>query len=137
MKNAHSQKDHSIRHHLSIHDTTRKPFSEIRFIILTTSCDLRNVLAAYYITIVWLPVTYYDACKDSFVVVLCFADKLLRLLRNDLHDPSQRTIVFCNTTESCDFVGHFLTDKRIKFIRLHSSLPSKVIIKSQAYRKLG
>jgi len=54
------------------------------------------------------------------------ADKLLRLLRNDLHDPSQRTIVFCNTTESCDFVGHFLTDKRIKFIRLHSSLPSKV-----------
>ncbi|PFX20554.1 DEAD-box ATP-dependent RNA helicase 39 [Stylophora pistillata] len=54
------------------------------------------------------------------------AGKLLRLLRHDLQDPFQRTIVFCNTTEACDFVGHFLTEKRIKFIRLHKVLPSKV-----------
>ncbi|XP_078349362.1 uncharacterized protein LOC144634318 isoform X2 [Oculina patagonica] len=54
------------------------------------------------------------------------AGKLLKLLRNDHQDPKQRTIVFCNTTASCDFVGHYLADKHIKFIRLHSSLPSKV-----------
>ena len=60
-------------------------------------------------------------------ICFIFAGKLLRLLRHDLQDPFQRTIVFCNTTEACDFVGHFLVEKRIKFIRLHKVLPSKVI----------
>ncbi|KAJ7352986.1 hypothetical protein OS493_032925 [Desmophyllum pertusum] len=54
------------------------------------------------------------------------AARLIKLLRNDLEDPGQRTIVFCNTTASCDFVGHFLPRKRVKFIRLHSILPAKV-----------
>lgn len=60
-------------------------------------------------------------------ICFIFAGKLLRLLRHDLQDPFQRTIVFCNTTEACDFVGHFLVEKRIRFIRLHKVLPSKVI----------
>lgn len=74
----------------------------------------------------WTP--YSECFRHRFVKVKQEekAGKLLRLLRHDLQDPFQRTIVFCNTTEACDFVGHFLTEKRIKFIRLHKVLPSKV-----------
>ena len=34
MLQSHSRKEHSIRHRLRIHNTTRKPFFEIRFLVL-------------------------------------------------------------------------------------------------------
>jgi len=49
-------------------------------------------------------------------------EKLLELLREDLEIPDRRTVVFCNTTQSCDFLGHFLTVNEIPHIKLHSSI---------------
>ena len=55
-----------------------------------------------------------------------YTDKLLELLREDLQIPDRRTVVFCNTTQSCDFLGHFLTVNEIPHIKLHSSIAIQV-----------
>ncbi|XP_073249245.1 uncharacterized protein [Porites lutea] len=49
-------------------------------------------------------------------------EKLLELLREDLSLHNRRTVVFCNTTPSCDFIGHYLTNNGISHIKLHSTI---------------
>ncbi|XP_068683648.1 uncharacterized protein [Montipora foliosa] len=49
-------------------------------------------------------------------------DKLLEILMADLQVPDRRTVVFCNTTPSCDFVGHFLQNHGVAHIKLHGTV---------------
>lgn len=49
-------------------------------------------------------------------------EQLLELLREDLSLHNRRTVVFCNTTPSCDFIGHYLTNNGISHIKLHSTI---------------
>ncbi|XP_074631437.1 uncharacterized protein LOC141889977 isoform X3 [Acropora palmata] len=49
-------------------------------------------------------------------------DKLLEILRQDLQVADRRTVVFCNTTPSCDYVGHFLRNHGVEHIKLHSTV---------------
>ena len=54
------------------------------------------------------------------------AEQLLELLREDLSLLNRRTVVFCNTTPSCDFIGHYLTNNGISHIKLHSTIAIEV-----------
>lgn len=66
------------------------------------------------------------AIKDLVLFLSFHAEKLLELLREDLSLHNQRTVVFCNTTPSCDFIGHYLTNNGISHIKLHSTIAIEV-----------
>ena len=66
------------------------------------------------------------AIKDLVFFLSFHAEKLLELLREDLSFHNRRTVVFCNTTPSCDFLGHYLTNSGISHIKLHSTIAIEV-----------
>ena len=80
----------------------------------------------------YLQISLLDIYNDLFaindlVLFLSFhAEKLLELLREDLSLHNRRTVVFCNTTPSCDFIGHYLTNNGISHIKLHSTIAIEV-----------
>ena len=80
----------------------------------------------------YLQISLLDIYNDLFAIkdlVFCLsfhAEKLLELLREDLSLHNRRTVVFCNTTPSCDFIGHYLTNNGISHIKLHSTIAIEV-----------
>ena len=64
--------------------------------------------------------------RTLFFFLSFHAEKLLELLREDLSFHKRRTVVFCNTTPSCDFIGHYLTNSGISHIKLHSTIAIEV-----------
>ena len=62
----------------------------------------------------------------TFLFLSFHAGQLLELLREDLSLHNRRTVVFCNTTPSCDFIGHYLTNNGISHIKLHSTIAIEV-----------
>ncbi|KAK3745678.1 hypothetical protein QZH41_019006, partial [Actinostola sp. cb2023] len=53
------------------------------------------------------------------------ADRLIELLQRDSRQ-ARRTIVFCNSASSCDWLGHYLNKKDFSFIRLHGNIPPEI-----------
>ena len=60
------------------------------------------------------------SCNPSW-----FAAQLVNILE-DNHVARKRTIVFCNTATCCDWLGHHLNQRHLRFIRLHGNIPPKV-----------